>query len=93
MASHSLTTLSQTEATRLTPPGIHSGMDITIQNVNSSGYIYLGGEGVTSSDYGYRLSPNSAISFELPGSDSMYAIAGGSDLKVAVIKTGLESGY
>jgi hypothetical protein len=68
-------------------------MDVTIQNVHSTAYVYIGGEGVTSSSYGYRLSPNSAISFELPGKDALYAITGTNGSQVAVIKTNLESGH
>jgi len=92
MTTHSLTTLSSSAATLLTPNGVHSGMDITIQNVHASAYVYIGGEGVTSSSYGYRLSPGSAISFELPGKDALYAITGTNGSQVAVIKTNLESG-
>ncbi len=88
--THSLVTLSNVTETRLTPPGIHSGMDITIQNVNDTGYIYIGGEGVTSTNYGYRVSPNTAISWELPEKDTLYAIAQTNGLKLAVIKTSLE---
>ncbi len=93
MTSHALTTLSSSAATLLTPNGVHSGMDVTIQNVHSTAYVYIGGEGVTSSSYGYRLSPNSAISFELPGKDALYAITGTNGSQVAVIKTNLESGH
>ncbi len=92
MTTHSLTTLSSTTATRLTPLGLHSGMDITVQNVHDSAIVYLGGEGVTSSDYGYRLNPGLAISFELPGRDALYAISNTNNSKVAVLKTNLESG-
>jgi hypothetical protein len=93
MALHNLITLSNTSSTRLSPNGIHSGTDITLQNVNESGYIYVGtNTNVSSTDYGYRLSPNSAISFELPGQDSIYAIASNSNIKVAVLMTNLESG-
>jgi hypothetical protein len=92
MTTHSLTTLSSSSATRLTPNGIHSGMDVTIQNVHASAYVYIGGEGVTSSSYGYRLAPNTAISFELPGKDALYAITGTNGSQVAVIKTNLDSG-
>jgi hypothetical protein len=67
-------------------------MDITIQNIDASAYIYIGGEGVTSSSYGYRLSPGSAISFELPGRDALYAITSTNDSQIAIIKTNLESG-
>ena len=92
MTTHALTTLSNSTATRLTPNGVHSGMDITIQNIHASAYVYIGGEGVTSSSYGYRLNPGSAISFELPGKDAMYAISDTNNSQVAVIKTNLESG-
>ena len=92
MTTHALFTLSDSVGSRLTPAGVHSGMDITIQNIHASAYVYLGGEGVTTSSYGYRLNPGSAISFELPGRDSLYAITDTNSSQVAVIKTNLESG-
>lgn len=88
--THNLYTLNSVSATRLTPPGMHSGMDITLQNVNADGYIYIGGEGVTALNYGYRLSPNNAIAWELPEKDALYAIASADSLKLAVLKTSLE---
>jgi len=91
MTQHNLITISDSVATRITPPGTHSGMDITVQNVNSSGYIYLGGEDVSDEDYGYRILPNHALSIELPGKDALYVIGSIANLKVAVLKTGLES--
>jgi len=93
MTQHSLTVLNNTSATRLTPLGIHSGMDITLQNVNPSGYIYIGGDDqISDTDYGFRIMPNHSISFELPGQDTLYAISSINAMKVAVIKTNLESG-
>ena len=90
MTVHALTTLSNTTATRLTPIGMHSGLDITIQNVSEEGYVYLGNETVTTSNYGYRISPNNAISFELPEKDTIYAVASNNGVQIAVIKTNLE---
>jgi hypothetical protein len=92
MTIHSLTTLSNSSATRLTPSGTHSGLDITIQNIHASAIVYIGGEGVTSSSYGFRLSPGSAFSIELSGKDSLYAITDTNGSSVAVLKTNLESG-
>ena len=92
MTLHAHTTLSSTSATRLTPNGLHSGMDITIQNIHASAYVYLGGEGVTASVYGYRLDPGAAFSIELPGQDALYAISTVNSSKVAILQTGLESG-
>lgn len=67
-------------------------MDITIQNVNDSGYVYVGDSGVTTTNYGYRILPNHAISFELSGGDDLYLIAENSDMLAAVLKINLESG-
>jgi hypothetical protein len=93
MATHSLTTLSNATATRLTPNGTHSGRDITIQNVNASGYIYLGGdETVSGSSYGFRILPNHSISFELPGKDALFAVSSINGMSVAVLQTNLEKG-
>lgn len=92
MSQHSLITLSNTTTTRLTPNGGHSGMDITLQNVNASGYIYIGAEGVAIANYGFRIMPNHSISFELPGQDALYAIAETNGLKIAVMQTDLEAG-
>ncbi len=90
MASHSLITLSSTQATRITPLGMHSGLDITIQNINVEGYVFVGAEGVTASNYGYRIGPSHAISFELPEQDSLYLIADTNGLQAAILKTNLE---
>ncbi len=89
MTIHSNHYLSNTEATRLTPNGLHSGMDITIQNLSDTSYVYLGAEGVNPEDFGYRLAPGAAWSVELPGQDALYAIADQATY-IAVLKTGLE---
>jgi len=90
MTLHALVTLDSTTATRLTPNGMHSGMDITIQNIHASAYVYIGAEGVTASDYGYRIAPGSAFSVELPGTNALYAITNVNGSAIAVLKTGLE---
>ncbi len=90
MTTHSNPQLSNTEATRLTPNGMHSGMDITVQNLSDTAYVYLGGEGVNQEDFGYRLAPGAAWSVELPGLNSLYAIADTNGTYLAVLKTGLE---
>ena len=92
MTLHAHTTLSSTTATRLTPNGLHSGMDITIQNIHESAYVYVGGEEVSVSVYGYRIAPGAAFSIELPGQDALYAISTVNSSKVAILQTGLETG-
>lgn len=91
MTIHEIFPLSTTAAQRLTPVGIHSGMDITLQNINLFGYVYVGGENVSSTSYGYRLMPNHAISLELPGQNALFAIASDPDMNLAVLKIDLEA--
>jgi len=92
MTQHAKIILSNSAATALTPSGTHSGMDITIQNIDSSAYVYVGGANVTTSSFGYRLNPGNAISFELPGKDALYAISDTDESEIAVLKTNLENG-
>lgn len=92
MTQHFKSTLSNTSGTRLTPAGKHSGMDITIQNLDSEAFVFVGAEGVTTEDYGFRVAPGSAISFELPGKDALYAISDTNGSEIAILKTNLESG-
>jgi hypothetical protein len=92
MTTHAIYNLSNSQATLVTPNGVHSGMDITIQNVNSSGFVYIGGETVTSSDYGYRISPGQAWSVELSGRDSIYAVSNNPGAVIAVLNFSLEEG-
>jgi hypothetical protein len=87
---HNLYTVGQT-AIPVTPAMSHSGMDITIQNANASGYLYVGNESVTSTNYGYRILPNHAISLELPANTHLSVVASAADMKAAVIYVGLES--
>jgi len=91
MTTHVVVELNNTTPTLVSPNGTHSGCDLTVQNINESGYVYVGGAGVTTTSYGYRVSPNTAISFELPGRDAIYLI-GSTTLNAAVLTMGLEEG-
>ena len=90
MNIHKFLTLSSTAVTELTPSSNHGGLDLTIQNVNSSGYIYVGGPNVSTTDYGFRILPNHSISFEIGARGRMYVVASANGLNAAVITIGLE---
>jgi hypothetical protein len=92
MTIHATISLSSETATRLTPNGLHSGMDITIQNVDGAAYVYIGGEGVTTTSYGFRIAPGAGWAIELPGRDALYAITDTENSQIAVLKTSLENG-
>lgn len=95
MATYTLLTVGTTASVRLTPLGeTHSGIDITVQNANDSGYIYIGAdENVSSTNFGYRLLPNHAWSIELDGQDHLYVRASANSMNVAVFKLRLEDGF
>lgn len=78
--------------TKITPDGTHSGMDITIQNVDATRNVYIGADGVTSTNYGYRILPNHAWSVELSGMDDLYICGDAAGQYAAVLKVKLEAG-
>jgi hypothetical protein len=93
MASHKIYTLNNTTPTRVAPRPTHSGVDITIQNLDESEFVYVGvNDTLSTTNYGFKILPNSAISFELPGTDTLFVIASDSDVEAAVLVIGLEAG-
>jgi hypothetical protein len=89
MANHSTFTLSNTTPTLLSPEGIHSGVELVIQNVSTNGYVYVGGPNVTSGSYGFRIDEESAFGMNVFPKESMYAIAENNGTVIATISSGL----
>lgn len=87
--THEMFEIDDSAAVAITPTN-HAGRDVTIQNLNDAGYLYLGGPNVTTSTFGYRLAPNSAWSIELRQNETIYAI-GSTGILVSVLMGGLES--
>jgi hypothetical protein len=88
---HELLTLSDETATELTPEGrIHSGLDLTVQNVDETAVVYIGGDGVTASNYGFKLGPKEAFSVELNPRDELYIISDTDESQVALLRVLLE---
>jgi hypothetical protein len=92
MTTHNVTTLGSSTAVRLTPNGIHSGLTITVQNTDSSNFVYLGGQGVTTTAFGVKLIPGAIVSLDLNGIDALYAVASASNTKASVLITSLVVG-
>ena len=87
---HDLLTLSNSAATELTPGARHSGLDLTIQNVDEAAVVYIGGAGVTTSDYGFKLTPGAGFSIELNPNDRLYAISDTNGSNAALLRALLE---
>ena len=87
MIKHNLLNISDATATSLDiSETVRSSFTLIIQNINATGYIYIGNSGVTTSNYGFRISPNQAFTIELPSSINLYAIASDADLQAAIME-------
>jgi hypothetical protein len=93
MTTNRIVALSITTPSLLSPAGTHSGVDITVQNIAVTGYVYIGGSSeLSSGNYGFRVDPSHAISVELNGRDALYALASTSGVSASVLMTNLEQG-
>lgn len=77
-------------AYEIVPTTSGNGHDITIQNNNASANVFIGASNVTTSDYGFKLTPGMAIAFELDGHDSIWAVSSTSGATVNIMHVSLE---
>jgi hypothetical protein len=56
---------------------------LSVQNVSSSDFAYIGNESVSSSNYGHKLYPGQSFTIELAPNDKVY-VAGDPEVEVAV---------
>lgn len=78
-----------TTATKLTNDfDGRSGQTINVQNPGDGVTVYLGGEGVTSTSYGYALSGGTSFSIELGYGEKLYAVVASSTQTVNIIRQG-----
>ena len=88
--NHRIVTLNSTTPIAVSVTGNHAGRDITIQNISSTAQVYIGGPDVSTTNFGYKIAPNSAWSVELFKEDVIYAVAS-TESDVAVLELALES--
>ena len=93
--SHAIVGLNSSTATSLFSDPAVTGLieptfsymvnPLSIQNVDSSATVYLGGAGVTSSSYGISLAPGAVVTIDTLGpTELLYAISSASS-NVAVL--------
>lgn len=58
---------------------------LSIQNIMSTGYAYLGTEDVSSTNYGHKLYPGQSFTIELAPNDKLFAV-GDSGVSIAIFK-------
>ena len=68
---------------QLTPIGgvVDPLIVLSVQNIMTEGYAYIGNENVSSSDYGHKLYPAQSFTIELAPNDKLWAVG---DLGVSV---------
>lgn len=87
MIKNELRLVSTTSATSLDiTENIKTSCTVIVQNINSSGFIYLGNYSITTSKYGFKLYPGQGITIELNSWSTLYAIASAPNMSVAVME-------
>lgn len=78
-----------TTATKLTSDyDGKDGQTINVQNPTSGATVYLGGEGVTTSSYGYALAGGTSFSVELQTGEKLYGVVASSTQNVNILRQG-----
>ena len=78
-----------TTATKLTNDfDGRDGQTINVQNPSASTTVYLGGEGVTTTSYGYLLKAETSFSVELQDDEKLYAVVASGTQTVNIIRQG-----
>lgn len=89
--NHALVSVGTT-ATLLTVAasgGGRSGSSILVQNPAGGQVVFLGGAGVTSASYGFKLAVDSNISIDLDQDEALYGVVASSTQSVAVLRQGV----
>lgn len=89
--NHALVSVTTT-ATLLTVAAVGGGKDgstILVQNPTGGQAVYLGGAGVTSASYGFKLAVDSNIAIELNQDEALYAVVAATTQSVAVLRQGV----
>ncbi len=89
--SHALVTLNTSTPVILTIPAAQeaayaSELVISIQNLHSSHYVYLGDSTVSTSSYGFRIDPDQTFTIVLSPIDELYAVTDTATTQVGIIK-------
>lgn len=89
--SHNLVSLSTSSPTMLTTTSAQEGaygreLTISIQNLHSSHFVFLGDSTVTTSSYGFRIDPGQTFTATLNAEDEIYAVCDATTTTVGVMK-------
>lgn len=64
------------------------GQTVLVQNPSGGATVYLGGEGVTTTAYGFELAAGAAFAIEIQDGEKLYGVVASSTQTVNVIRQG-----
>jgi hypothetical protein len=64
------------------------GQTVSVQNPAGGATVYLGGEGVTTTSYGFELAAGITFSVEMQNGEKLYGVVASSTQTVNVIRQG-----
>lgn len=88
MIKHRMYSLNSSPTNLVIHEVIDSMNTLSIQNVSSSGFVYIGTSSVTSSSYGHKLFPGSSLNIDLAAATNIYAV-GDAGTTIAVLESQL----
>ena len=62
---------------------INSRATLSVQNIVTTGYAYIGNSNVTTTDFGHKLYPAQSFTIEMSSSDDLWAV-GETGVQVAI---------
>jgi hypothetical protein len=89
--SHEIVTLSVGTPAILTTPAsteidYSRELTISIQNLHSSHFVYLGASNVSTSTYGFRIDPGQTFTATLNPNDEIYAVCDATTTTVGILR-------
>jgi hypothetical protein len=80
---HRIITLNSTPQRLNIRETIDSRSTLSVQNIMTTGYAYLGNSSVTTTSYGHKLYPAQSFTIEMATGDDLWAV-GDSGVQVAI---------
>jgi hypothetical protein len=93
--THALVTLNKNTPTIVSIPASQEepyskGVTVSIQNLSSDRFVFVGASNVSTGSYGYRIQPGDTFTIqELGPFDDLYAVSDADNVQVGIIRISL----
>ena len=89
--SHALITVNPSTASIITTPASDEiqyakSMTVSVQNLHTTHFVYLGSSTVSTSSYGFRIDPGQTWTSDLLPTEDLYAVTDTGTTQIAVIR-------